>query len=145
MSDTPLLQEPYGAMLWAPDVPCLIIQWHGFANSAQFRSLMDRGLALYIEKAVATQPLGWLADTRRVSAVRPDDQLWMAHDWNPRAYAAGIRHISFVVPETVFGQISVNTYSSAAGAAAAYTLETAQHQTLEAAKHWLKQELEREA
>ncbi len=139
MSDTVVHAEPYGSLLFAPKVPCFIIAWHGFANSEQFRFLMNRGLELYEAEAARTQPLGWLADTRDVQAVKPTDQEWMHTDWNLRAYAAGIRHVSFVVPETVFGQISVQSYTSKVAGTSTYDIETVQSPTLKEAKKWLKQ------
>lgn len=128
-------------MLLAPEVPCLIVQWHGFANRQQFQSLMDRGLDLYKEEARRTQHLGWLADTRRISAITPADQEWLNMDWNLRAYAVGIRHVSFVTPENVFGQIAVQSYTTKTTAAATYNIETAHHLTMHDAKHWLHQVL----
>ncbi|MFD1466968.1 hypothetical protein ACFQ48_01930 [Hymenobacter caeli] len=142
MSDVVLIAEPYGSMLFAPEVPCLIVQWHSFATSAEFRSLMDRGLALYQAKARQIKPLGWLADTRLVGAVRAETQQWLKDDWNRRAAAAGIHHVSFVVPETVFGQISVGTYTENATKADAYAIDPSQHHTLATAKAWLREQLQ---
>ncbi|MFD2783874.1 hypothetical protein [Hymenobacter rubripertinctus] len=142
MPDTTLIAEPYGSMLLAAEVPCLIVQWHGFANRQQFQSLMDRGLALYMEESRRTRPLGWLADTRLVSAVTPDDQQWLRTNWNPRAHAAGIRHVSFVSPESVFGQMSVQGYTANTAAADAYAIDVAHHRTLPEAKRWLRQALQ---
>ena len=85
---------------------------NGFANSTQFRWLMNRGLELYIVEAARTQTLGWLADTRNVRAVKEMDQVWLKTDWNLRASAAGIHHVSFVIPKSVFGQIMVRNYST---------------------------------
>ena len=138
MSDIILHTEPYGRLLLAPEVPCVIISWNGFANSEQFRFLMDRGLELYQAEAKRTQPLGWLADTQNVQAVKPTDQDWMHTDWNVRAHRAGIRHVSFVVPETVFGQISVQSYSRNVATTNDYEIETYAHRTLKEAKQWLK-------
>ena len=99
------------------------MQWRGFANSTKFRSLMDRGLELYRTKARQLKPLGWLADTRLVSAVRAETQQRMKADWNLQAAKAGIRHGSFVVPETVFGQISVGIYSENVAKADTYAID----------------------
>ncbi|WP_216680689.1 hypothetical protein [Hymenobacter siberiensis] len=74
MSDTVVHAEPYGSLLFCPAVPCFIIAWQSFANSEQFRFLMNKGLELYTAEAARTQPLGWLADTRDVQAVKPADQ-----------------------------------------------------------------------
>ena len=138
MPDTVVHAEPYGRLLFSPKVPCFIICWQGFANSKQFRFLMNRGLELYIAEAARIQPLGWLADTRDVQAVKPADQEWMRTDWNVRAHHAGIRHVSFVVPETVFGQISVQSYTHNVAETNAYEIETVQHRTLQEAKNWLR-------
>ncbi|GAA4363760.1 hypothetical protein GCM10023185_32750 [Hymenobacter saemangeumensis] len=136
-----LHSEPYGAILLANDVPCIVVQWHGFANSQQLRSLKDRGLALYTEQTGRTQPLGWICDTRHFSAVKPDDQQWLATDWNLRAFRAGVRHLCFVRPESVFGQMSVDTYIANTNANSAYSIVPAQHNSIAAAKRWLKQQL----
>lgn len=138
MTDIVLHEESYGRVLLAPKVPCIIIAWNGFANSEQFRFLMNRGLELYVAEAARTQPLGWLADTREVRAVKPIDQEWMQDNWNARAFAAGIQFVSFVVPETVFGQISVQSYTSKVADTNAYSIATSQHRTLDKAKAWLK-------
>ena len=138
MSDAVVHAEPYGSLLFAPEVPCFIICWHGFANSEQFRFLMNRGLELYQAEAARTQPLGGLADTRQVQAVKPTDQEWMRTNWNIRAQHAGICHVSFVVPETVFGQISVQSYAHNVAETNQYDIKISQHRTLKEAKHWLK-------
>ena len=46
MSDTVVHAESYGSLLFAPQIPYFIISWHGFADSVQFRSLMNQGLEL---------------------------------------------------------------------------------------------------
>lgn len=138
MADTVLYTQPYGAISLAPEVPCLIVTWYGFANSEQFRELMDQGLALYRAEAQRTQPLGWLADTRGHSAIRTADQEWLTTDWDLRAYLAGIRHVCFVVPDSVVGQITVNTYSSNAVDSAEHPITTSQHRTLAEAKTELR-------
>lgn len=138
MPDLLLHAESYGSLLRDAEVPCIIISWHGFANSAQFRFLMDRGLELYAAEATRTQPLGWLADTRGLSAVKLTDQDWLHNDWNSRAAAAGIHHVGFVVPESVFGQITVQNYSSNAASATHYTIVPQLHRTVQEAKSWLQ-------
>jgi hypothetical protein len=110
VADTVPYAQPYGALLLAPEVPCLVVAWYGFANSEQFRGFLNRGLELYRVEAQHTKHLGWLADTR--GHIRAADQQWLATDWNLRAYQAGIRHVRFVEPESVSVQITVNMSSS---------------------------------
>ena len=141
MPDRTLITETYGSVLLAPEVPCPLIQWHAFANRQQFRSFMDRGLDLCIQESSRTRPLGWLADTRQVSATTPDDPHWLRTAWNPRAYAAGIRHISFVSPETVFGQMAVQNYTANTEKDEGYLIDIAHYRTLPETKQWLRQAL----
>ena len=142
MADTTVVSEPYGAILSAPEVPCIIIQWHGFANRQQFRSLMDRALAAYQnESAQHPTPLGWIADCRQLSALTPDDQAWCDSDWNPRAYAAGIRFIGIVIPESIFGKIAVQQYVTNVLHSETHTFQTRTLSSVRETKKWLKQML----
>ena len=142
MTDQLLHDEPYGALWLAPEVPCIIIQWKGFANQQQFQSIMDRGLELYRAHARHHQPLGWLADCRNLSAINNTVQEWLNRDWNCRAAALGIQHVSFVVSESVFGKITVQNYSQKTERTNLYTIQTAHHATSEQARHWLHQQLQ---
>jgi hypothetical protein len=99
---------------------------------------MNQGLALYRAETQRTHPLGWLADTRGHSAIGTADQEWLTTDWDLRAYLAGIRHVCFVVPESVVGQITVNAYSSNAVASVEHPITTSQHRTLAEAKTELR-------
>jgi hypothetical protein len=135
MSHHILIAESYGSMLWAPEVPCLIVRFHGFVNLQQYQQLMNQGLDLYQRKAQNTRATGWIADTRQLSALPAATQEWLASSWNPRAYAAGLRCISFVRPETIFGQIAMQLYSANTEASAAYSFDVRQHDSLSKALH----------
>jgi hypothetical protein len=142
MADTILASEPYGAVLFAPEVPCIIIQWHSFANRHQFSSLMDRALAAYQAASVRHPiPIGWIADSRQLSALTPDDQAWCDDNWNPRAYAAGVRYIGIVIPESIFGKIAVQQYVTNVLHNDHYTFETRTFSNVSETKEWLKQVL----
>lgn len=138
MPDVVLQAEPYGSLLFAPEVPCIVVQWHGFANSQQFRGLMDDSLTWFGEQAQQTWPLGWLMDARLMSAISPVDQLWLETDWNPRAYAAGLRHIGIVSAENIFGRIATQVYIANTVAQSHYTLEPASLATPEEARRWIQ-------
>lgn len=111
MSEIQLHAEPFGELLLLPEVPCLLIRWHGFANSRNLRFLLDKGLTLYQHYRLQYPNLSWLSDTRQFGAMLPADQQWAATDWNRRAYQAGIRNFGFIGPENVFGQIAIQQYS----------------------------------
>ncbi|WP_460676800.1 hypothetical protein [Hymenobacter coalescens] len=141
MSDVVIQAESYGSLLFAPEVPSLVVQWHGFANSQQFRGLMDEGLTQFGEQAQRTWPLGWIMDARQMSAITPADQIWLETDWNPRAYAAGLRHIGIVTSENIFGRIATQVYIANSVAQTHYTLELASLATPDEAKRWVRARL----
>ncbi|UYZ57860.1 hypothetical protein [Hymenobacter latericus] len=141
MAESVVISEPYGDVLLMPDVPCVAVRWHSFANSAQFRSLMDEALAYYTREAQQTWPLGWLFDLRKMSALVPADQLWLETDWNPRAYSLGVRHIGMVSSENIFGRIAAQVYAANTTAREDYVLEPEILGTLEETKRWVRRNL----
>lgn len=107
-----LLEEKYGTIEYDPSVPCITASFIGFMSSEQFRDFLDKGLQLMIEKKKNHKKILWLADTSK-HVVQPDqDTKWVAESWNPRAIKAGIQHVAFVLPENVFGGMSVKKYAS---------------------------------
>ncbi|MCA8832015.1 hypothetical protein [Hymenobacter pini] len=92
-------------------MPCLLVRWHGFANSQHLRLVLDTALDFYRRYAPQYPRLGWVSDARYFGAMLPADQEWAASDWNHRAYAAGIRQLIFISPENIFGQIALQQFS----------------------------------
>ena len=118
MSDTIIFDRPYGRVLVDAAVPCVITQWLSFANAPDFIALQEAALLYYEAHATAARPWGLVADTRHMGAVPAKAQAWLLSEFNPRATAAGLREVSVVVAETVFGQIATQRYIA----------ETRQHQ-----------------
>jgi hypothetical protein len=106
-----LFEEKYGSLEYDPSVPCITATFNGFMSSEQFRDFLNRGLDHLIEKKQDHPKILWLADTRK-HVVQPDkDTKWVADEWNPRAINGGINHVAFVLPENVFGNLSVRKYA----------------------------------
>ena len=144
MPDQVIFSAAYGSVLADAEVPCVIVQFHGFANSTQFKQVMDTGLAYYEAHNSAAQPWGWVGDTRQMGAIPKDVQHWLVNDWNLRAYTAGIREISVVVSENVFGQLATQQYAQTTLAPPQpYELVPAYYPTLDAARQGARQALGR--
>lgn len=106
-----LYEEKYGTLEYDSTVPCITATFKGFMSSEQFRDFLNKGLDKLIEKKKFHNKILWLADTSK-HVVQPDkDTQWVADEWNPRALKAGIEHVAFVLPENVFGNMSVKKYS----------------------------------
>lgn len=135
MPDKVIFSAPYGAVLADSAVPCVIIQLLGFANRVEFTDLMERGLAHYSSHSTPAHPWGWVGDVRQMGAIPQAVQQWLADDWNPRAFAAGVREVSIVDAENVQGQLAAQRYAQTTQAEAErYEIEARYYATLEDAK-----------
>jgi hypothetical protein len=132
-----LYEEKYGSLEYEPSVPCIIATFNGFMSSEQFRDFLNKGLDYLIEKKKNHDKILWLADTSK-HVVQPDqDTKWVADEWNPRALKAGINHVAFVLPENVFGGISVKKYANNSEKKGD-NMVVQMFGTLESAKDWFK-------
>ncbi|MDO7848786.1 hypothetical protein Q5H92_20645 [Hymenobacter sp. M29] len=110
MTNTEIFSEPYGRVLVDEAVPCVVIQWLGFANRTEFIALQETALRCIEDHATPSRPWGMVADVRRMGAIPTEAQLWLVHEFNPRAQAAGLREVSVVPAEGVFGQLATQRY-----------------------------------
>jgi hypothetical protein len=100
-----LENTPVCSVLLDSDVPCLTVVWKRQATSAQLRALLDRLLELLrlykVDKI--------LGDDTALPLIEPEDQIWIARDWMPRAVAAGLKLAANKSPEAYFGRLAVET------------------------------------
>ena len=142
MPDQVIFSEPYGTVLVDTKVPCVITQWHAFANAAEFIKLQLFALEYFEAHSSLARPWGWVGDVRQMGAIPTKAQAWLLADFNPRATAAGLREVSVVLAETIFGQLATQTYAqNTQQERSAYELNTNLYTSLEAAKAGARQAL----
>lgn len=110
MSEHTILATPYGTALADESVPCVITQWHSFANKTEFIALQGAALAYFEQHSTPAKPWGWVGDVRHMGAIPEEAQRWLQDEFNPRALAAGLRVVSVVVAESIFGKIATQRY-----------------------------------
>ncbi|MGI4834770.1 MAG: hypothetical protein ACRYFK_15045 [Janthinobacterium lividum] len=143
MSDQAIFSQSYGAVLADASVPCVITQWHSFANAIDFIALQQFALEYFEAHATPAKPWGWVGDVRQMGAIPAKAQAWLIAEFNPRATAAGLREVSVVVAETVFGQIATQRYTQGtAEARGQYVLQTNFYNSLASAKVGARQAIE---
>lgn len=144
MPDEIILAESYGSVLADAQVPCVIVQFHGFANTAKFKHIMETGLAYYQAHSQALRPWGWVGDVRHMGAIPQAVQDWLAADWNLRAFGAGVREVSIVVSANVLGQLATQLYVKNTQARQdQYEISSAFYPSLKAAKQGAREALQR--
>jgi hypothetical protein len=141
MSDQVILATPYGTALADPAIPCVITQWHGFANKTEFIALQGAALTYFEQHSTPSHPWGWVGDVRYMGAIPEEAQRWLQNDFNPRALAAGLRVISVIVAESIFGKIATQRYEQQTARQAA-TLGLSYYGSLAEAKAGARQEVQ---
>lgn len=123
------LDETFVTIKWDAPVRCVHIEWRGFIQSDQIKLGLNKGLELLTQKGTDR----WLADTRQLKVVKQEDQDWVQEDWFPRALAAGVTRMAYVIPESVLGQLAVKRVMSSVKEV---NLETAYFDNLAEARLW---------
>lgn len=141
MSEYIILDTPYGTALADASVPCVITQWHGFANKTEFIALQGAALGYFEQHSTPDQPWGWVGDVRHMGAIPEEAQRWLQDEFNPRALAAGLRVVSVVVAESIFGKIATHRYAQQTATTAA-ALGVTYYHSLAEAKAGARQELQ---
>jgi hypothetical protein len=115
---------------WDHDGQLVLVQWEGWANSAEFAALLDAEVhALQQHRGSRV-----LADCRRQKVLNPADQDRANLVWLPRALAAGLKRFAVVLPSS--GLAEVNLKDSLAKVPAG-ELDVAYFATVEEAREWL--------
>lgn len=86
-----------------PDVPCIVMEWKGFANSPAFRKANEHVLAALVDRNVTKV----IADIRQMRVISISDQEWLWENWLPRAMRAGYRACAMVTSEDYFNRVSI--------------------------------------
>ncbi len=135
MPDTVIFEAPYGRVLVDANVPCVMTQWLSFANGPDFIRMQEAALLYYEAHATPARPWGFVGDVRHMGAIPAKAQAWLISEFNPRATAAGLREVSVVVSDNVFGQLATQRYAHETAAARdRYELHPVYYQTVEEAK-----------
>jgi hypothetical protein len=131
--DTTIIQgEGDFQLSYAVDVPCVVMVWRGYHDSASFRAHNEEVLAFIAERRASKM----LCDIRTFVLIGATDQEWLNVSWLPRAMRAGLRTSAIVTPTFYFNRVAVRSVAERVDAAA---LKIEYFESAEAARDWLKQ------
>jgi hypothetical protein len=118
---------------WDPEGQLVLVEWEGWANSAEFAELLDaevRALQQYHGSRL-------LADCRRQRVIKPEDQALADTAWLPRALAAGLKRFAVVLPTSVLAEMNIR---DALGRIPEAAMQVAYFATIEEAQAWLTEQ-----
>jgi hypothetical protein len=90
-------------MRWDRTHNCVVSVWKGFANSAEFRAALGKGLQAIGER----HALGYVSDTRKIKVIVHEDQKWANETLIPLMGAAGLKRLALVTADTGLGKVTV--------------------------------------
>jgi tRNA A-37 threonylcarbamoyl transferase component Bud32 len=103
-SDTDVyVDEPWLHMHWDRSHKCVISVWKGFANSAEFRAALEKGLQAIRER----HAIAYVSDTRKIKVIVHEDQAWANETLIPQMAAAGLKRLAMVTADAGLGKVTV--------------------------------------
>jgi hypothetical protein len=115
---------------WDQSGKLVLVEWEGWANSAEFAALLDAEVRALTEHRGSRL----LADCRRQKVLRPEDQDRADKEWLPRAIAAGLKRFAIVLPTSVLAAMNVQGRLSKVPSS---TLDIAYFEGVDEARTWL--------
>ena len=92
------------------DQEIMIQHWDGYASSENFRLGVDKSVEFIRSKQI----LGVISDMRTQAVVRPNDANYAAEAM-PKAFDDGLKAVAFVVPDSIFTQMSFDKFKANTG------------------------------
>jgi len=129
------VDEPYVSISWDGVHHHVYSEWHAFANSAELRSALLRG----IQAIRDNQAAAYISDARKVKVIVHDDQTWVRDTWMPLAQQAGLKRLAFVTGPTGLGKLTIEDVSGIVNHA---ELQSRTFQSMSDARHWVSEALE---
>jgi hypothetical protein len=128
--DDVYLNEPYLSIRWDGVHHHVYSEWRAFANSAELRAGMLKGLTAITDNRAAA----YVSDARKVTVTVHADQKWIKEIWMPQAVRAGLQRLAFVTAATGLGRVTVE---EVAGLVDDHGLQSRTFDSMEAARQWV--------
>ena len=97
-----------GQVYWNTDLLCVEIAGKRYADSAQYRAMLERALQLLKDRRAKKL----LADTATMGVtMSAEDMVWTEMDWFPRCLKAGLKYFAMVMPKALGAHMTVDKFS----------------------------------
>jgi hypothetical protein len=93
-----------GDVFFDTSINAVQITWKAYATTEEFREVLHHALTLMNERKADK----WLANTKSLGVINPEDHVWFNEVWMPQAMEAGTRRVAMIVSDDVFAQLSMD-------------------------------------
>ena len=124
-------QQPYATIEIEQDKNLLILTWHGFANSEEFREAHNKALSLSRQHNIQR----WISNMKDMKAIRQADQDWSVNEWLPQFLALNIKKWAIIIADDMFNQMAMSSMMGKMRSHLTYPVEY--FQDLNTAKNWV--------
>ena len=123
-------QQPYATIEIEQEKDLLVLTWHGFANSEEFREGHTHALALSRQYNVHR----WISNMKDMKAIRQADQDWCVNEWLPQFLALNIKKWAIIIADDMFNQMAMSSMMGKMRPRLTHPIEY--FQDLNTAKNW---------
>jgi len=114
------------------EIRAVVVAYSGFLTTVQFMEIAEELQELRIKNHSTRQ----LSNIEEMGVLTPEIQKWLHDVWFPKAKLAGLKHLAFVVPKSVFGKWSMTAITK--DDKLVHGLDIQFFSSLEEARSWLK-------
>lgn len=107
-------------------------EWKGFASSNKIRSTALKSLEV-VNKYELTR---WLADRRKMKAIRQQDQQWTIDEFIPKMLESPLQRMATVVSQDLFNRMAIENMIKRSGGLGGIMLR--EFDNVEEAMAWIK-------
>lgn len=94
-----------------PEDNIMELTWKGYVDVDDYRHILDESLTASADKEV--QKI--IFNARNLEAITNENQEWTIENWFPRVKEQGIKTFAFIMPEDIFGEVSLQMIADKAG------------------------------
>lgn len=107
-------------------------EFYGFLKPDEFKDIANQLIKLLTDNRLKKQ----INNIKEMKVLPQETQNWLNTNWFPRAQTAGLKYFAFVVPDDVFGKMSMDGANREAEER--FAMEIKYFKDMPSAKAWIK-------
>lgn len=122
-------QDTCADVIWDETAKAVIVEWKKFATLEKIQLVLNKALELLQQKKASK----YLGNSSNMAPFSKEAGIWLGEDWMPRAIAAGMKYLAYLVPKSALARMTIQNIKSEP----VTNYEAAFFDSMEAAKAWL--------